>query len=108
MGYGSGGCTYGSDNNEPYYSSNDDVDDGNYFYDKCNEQSAEIIKLKNIINDLKSHISKLTKHPLTEEQIYDALCKKGMLGSQGQYTDPYFIDIARVIEQAHGIKEDKQ
>jgi hypothetical protein len=68
------------------------------------EKDKEIKRLKLKVNNLIAQINSLERKALTDDEIFDALCEKGMLGSQGQYPDPQFLDIARVIEQRHGIK----
>ena len=114
MGYGSGGCTYGAVED----SNNVETDSTDHFYEKTVKQSSEIkllneqsqvkdkeiLRLKLKVNDLIKQINDLKKTPLSDDRIFDVLCEKGMLGAVGQNTYPFFLDIARAVEQAHGIK----
>jgi len=119
MGYGKGGCTSQSDYEEESYAEysykqqrEEEIDEEDKrilkelgsLRKEAKIKDAEIRRLKLRVNALIAEISTLKRKSLTDDQIFDVLCSKGMLGSHSQNTDPQFLDIARAIEQAHGIK----
>jgi len=114
MGYGTGGCTSQSDYPEETYDEYrykqklEEEKDKEYeelrrLRKEAAIKDAEILELKLRVNVLIAKINTSKRKPLTDDQIFDVLCSKGMLGSHGQNTDPLFLDIARAIEQSHCI-----
>lgn len=82
---------------------------GDYTHEMANAEANEQIR-NNVERRNLDELRALRENmrPLNDEQIYNALCGAGLLGTLGKIEDDVYLQIARVIEAEHGIKSNAE